>query len=154
MTLPTSAIQNLGRAATLMLTLFLAACGDPVGVDSFEEARERWNDQNIDHYSFVLRPLCFCGYTGPAQVTVDSGQIVSVVDGETGEPITGDPLSLMRTIDDLFVLLSEAWEEDAHVVQAEYDPGYGFPTDLWIDYKENVADEELGYQVSEFTVLD
>ena len=154
MTDTTSALRSLGRAAALALTVVIAACGDPVGVDSFEEARQRWNERAVTHYSYVLRPLCFCISTGPFRVTVRDDEIVSVVDDGTGEPVTGDPLVLVRTIDQLFVLLDEAWAEDAHVVQAEYDPTYGFPTELWIDYNENVADEELGYQVSEFAVLD
>jgi len=153
--IPLSSVQrSVLRPAVLGLTLLIAACGDPVGFDSFEEARDRWEARAVDHYSFVLRPLCFCIFTGPALVTVEGGEIVSVMDGETGEPIEDDRLVLMRTIDELFTLLDDAWKEDAHRVQVEYDPEYGYPADLWIDYSENVADEELGYQVTEFTVVD
>ncbi|MDZ7778429.1 MAG: DUF6174 domain-containing protein [Gemmatimonadota bacterium] len=40
-------------------------------------------------------------------------------------------------------------ERDAHSISATYDPETGVPIDFFIDYEENVDDEELGMRVTE-----
>ena len=49
----------------------------------------------------------------------------------------------------LFDLLRAAIEGGAHTIDVTYHPALGVPIDFWIDYLENVADEEVGMRVTE-----
>jgi hypothetical protein len=79
------------------------------------------------------------------------GVVVSAVYVEDGSPAeVGFP-----TVDGLFDVLEEAVRRDAHRVDVTWDPETGVPVDLYVDYDENVADEETGYRVTEIpTPLD
>ncbi len=49
----------------------------------------------------------------------------------------------------MFDVLEDAIARDAHSISATYDPDTGVPVEFFIDYQENVADEELGMRVTE-----
>jgi hypothetical protein len=51
--------------------------------------------------------------------------------------------------------VQDAYERDAHEIQVEFDPGRGYPTRIWIDYVEMMADEEMGFTLlSDVTALE
>ena len=66
--------------------------------------------------------------------------------------LQGQEAQLYVTVEALFDLLEDAESEEAYSVDVEYDPLLGYPTDLFIDYSENTADEELGYRASGLTI--
>ncbi len=112
-----------------------------------DAARERWDAAGLDSYQMTLRRTCFCpspDYTGPFSVTVRGGALASVtldgarVDSERGE-----------TIDGLFDLIEDAYARRARTVAVAFDPELGYPTNLSIDYDVQMADEEIGYMVSD-----
>jgi hypothetical protein len=57
------------------------------------------------------------------------------------------PLTAYETVDDLLTLISEAYDRGAASVRASYDAATGQPTEVYIDYDEQMADEEVGFTV-------
>jgi hypothetical protein len=86
------------------------------------------------------------------RVTVKDGVITGVT--ELASEVARDP-ETFRTIDGLFDLVQDAYARDAHEVQVEFDPGRGYPTRIWIDYVQMMADEEVGFTLlSDVTALE
>ena len=119
--------------------------------DALDEAMARWETAGFEAYQMTLRRSCFCpspDYTGPFDVTVRDGEIEAV-------RLEGAEVDAERalTVGDLFDLLEEAYERGAVTVNVTFDPEAGYPTELYIDYDERMADEEIGYTVSDVEAL-
>jgi hypothetical protein len=56
-----------------------------------------------------------------------------------------------ETIDGLFDLLASAYKSDGVPVTASFDAKLGYPTSAWIDWDPDAGDDELGFEVSDFT---
>lgn len=113
--------------------------------------RARWSEVGPDAYGYAIRRLCFCGgpVLVPVRVTVLEDGTVERVFVETGEEVPEELQDLFPTVDGLFDVLMDAFDRDAHSVDVTYDPSSGAPLDIFIDYEENVSDEELGFEVVE-----
>ena len=161
---------RLRAAALALFAVALAGCpapaevtadaaGPPVGPGpapsapaasrspELDAARERWEAAGLSGYEMTLRRICFCpspDYTGPFEVTVRGGELEAVarggtrVDDERGETVEG-----------LFDLIEDAYTRKAQSVTVEFDPELGYPANLSIDYSFQMADEEIGYMVSD-----
>lgn len=142
----------------LLVPLALGASCSVLGLDSYDDERERleaaretWDAQNIDSYSYVLRRICFCaGATQPARVVVENGQKVSVTLVETGEPVAEYEVEFFLTIDELFDFVEDAIDREAHSIEVTYDPDRGIPLTISIDYEEMAVDEEMAFEASQF----
>lgn len=122
---------------------FVFGSGEP---GRLSDARDQWADAAIEDYSMTLSRSCFCGpdHLGPFQVEVENGVVVFAT--RDGEAV---PLDRVLTVEDLFDLLEEAYDTDAERVDVEYDAAFGFPTSLYIDQSRGIADEEIGYTVTD-----
>jgi hypothetical protein len=166
------------RIALLLAVLPLAACSSPrpdavpVRADSLRAepvplgamddgpqalaaSRATWEAQRPADYRFTYARSCFCPpqYRGPFDVTVRSGAVADVAYKGEGEPIDR-PLTEYQTVDDLFALLAEAYARNAARVDVTYDPATGQPTSFYIDYDEQMADEEVGFTVEPARPVD
>jgi len=146
---------RLAAAAALALPLAVSACQSPFGGDSgdvreFLDARKQWNEHGPRSYTFVAGASCFCGYLGDIRTTVVNGVVTERVYVEDGSPVPADRFAGIATIDAMLETLDKAFREDADDVQATYD-ARGVPTQVFIDYKYNWADEEFGWFVRSFT---
>ena len=52
------------------------------------------------------------------------------------------------TIPGLFNLIQDAIDTGAYSLEAQYDAEFGYPTEVFIDYVSNIADEERGFSAS------
>jgi hypothetical protein len=145
---------------SILATLILAAAGCGNFQQGYALSRNRalWESQNISHYRFQLQVGCFCAFMDlmPLSVEVRDGQVVSLLDA-SGRPVPGDRLEMLERyagIDKLFELVDQAISGKADKVTVTYDPTYGFPTQVSIDYIKLAVDDELGLQVSNFEVLE
>ena len=119
-----------------------------------------WKSANISHYRFHLTVSCFCTFTlgGPfPTIEVEDGKIVSMTD-EKGSAITKEyeyygTFSRYGTIDRLFSTLHSFSVLKADEVTVKYDPAYGFPSEIHIQYNKSFADDGIGLYVSGFEVL-
>ena len=118
----------------------------------FVAARERWTEADLGAYTMTLQRICFCptpDYTGPFEVAVRGGAIETVtLDGASVDVERGE------TIEALFDLIAEAYERGAESIAVDYDPEWGYPTSVGIDYSAQMADEEIAYRVSDLRPAD
>jgi len=138
------------------LALLVGGCSDILGpgVDARNLSRSRhlWDASGFTSYNYVVSNDCFCVLGGvPVEVSVRNGQVVSVVYVSTGAPLAPDLASLYHDVDGLFDLIDDAIQQRAHRVDAVYDSQYGYPSNVFIDYRANTADEEFGFRVSSLT---
>jgi hypothetical protein len=142
----------------LILAVALSACS-ALGQSEGESNQQKWQDANISHYRFQLNVGCFCTYRAqmPVTVEVQDGKVVSMttVDGQAvaeTDPLTEFVLKY-ATIDGIFAELNSEDVKNADQVTVTYDPTYGFPVDASIDFSQDMADEELYLNVSNFEML-
>ena len=138
------------RLTTLLL---LGACTSPTTPENdLADYRTLWEAQRLTDYTFDVVRNCYCLGRADVRVTVKGGVITSVT--ELASEVAHDP-EFFRTIDGLFDLVQDAYDRDAHEVQVEFDPGRGYPTRIWIDYVQTMADEEMGFTLlSDVTALE
>ena len=114
--------------------------------DELAIARAKWADAALDGYTMTITRSCFCPpeYRGPYRVVMDGGEAASVTyEGRPSD--VGEPPS----VDALFALLESAYAEGAARVDVTYHDELGYPIELYIDRDERLADEEIGYSISE-----
>lgn len=114
-----------------------------------EAARARWNAAQSGTYSFTYTRDCFCPeeYRGPFEFDIVDGVRTQV--RFKGEPYFDRALEEFETIDDIFDEVERAIEQGAASVNVEFDPDLGYPRSVWIDWELQMADEEMGYTVSD-----
>jgi len=84
----------------------------------------------------------------PVRIRVRGSAIVSVVSLATGQEMSPDAWRYYETVEGLFRTLEKAYAQGAAEVRVQYHPQLGYPTDVYIDYDQRLADEEAGYVLS------
>lgn len=145
------------KITLLLLALILSAC--TLGGTELSRNQSKWQDANITHYRFQLSVGCFCLFRSqmPLTVEVKDGEVVSMTDVNGEAFPMDDPMSdlVMKhaTINRLFSELGSDPVQEADNLTMSFDPTYGFPVEVAIDYIELAADDELYLSVSAFEPL-
>lgn len=146
---------------SLLLTtmpLLALACDSPGSlhplIDELEQNRNIWDSLAMESYVYVVERQCFCPVEarGPVEVAVENGEITGRIYPETGEVVANGNTDLFPTVSGLFDVIEGAVEADAATIRVTWDEETGIPVDVWIDYMENVADEEVGFVVHSLPV--
>jgi len=116
--------------------------------DEVSQQEQKWKKQGITEYAFTLQISCFCivDYTRPKSIVVKNNQIESV----NGIAYTDLEYETYMTFDDFFEYIKERQKENPVQENLEFDPTYGFPTYIYFDISELIADEEIGYTITDF----
>lgn len=136
---------------TLAILLINSACDDANLISQTRDlkaAKVKWEEVNINDYRAEIERLCFCG--GPFRYTmsVNNGEIVEVLDSETGEAV--ENLGGYSTIDELFTWLEQVATQDPQKLELEFHPKLGYPTLIDYNQSDNIADEELLLRINDF----
>jgi hypothetical protein len=139
----------------LLVTLVsvAAACDPQSGAkDTLTKHRQLWADQGISSYQYRLEVNCFCPpeVTGPVIVEVSQNAPISVTYVSSGKPAEGKYFEKYDTIEELFIVIDEAFDREADKIEITYDDIKGFPTRISIDFIEQAADDEIAYVISDF----
>lgn len=120
-------------------------------------------------YAYTLSISCYCPDPGPVRVVVDHDRVTSATYlgrevgddlGGLGEqpvggkgsgleqPEPGSPAdaAYRRTIDDL---IGYADDPDAAHVEVDWPTGQAYPSSIYVDRDEQVADEEMTWTISD-----
>jgi hypothetical protein len=124
---------------------------------AFERNAELWDGRRPDAFEYVVERSCFCApdYRQPYRVR-ESGSERSA---RYASPLAPDAREYRGSppepvwIEDLFSLVERAIAE-ADTVEVGYDPAWGFPTSISIDWSQQAADEEQRFSVRDFRVLE
>lgn len=120
--------------------------------------RARWNDNNggeNGRYAYTIQYNGFTApdYRRPIKVLVENGQPSKMIYGDDGSAVPAERQASVKSINDLFDLVQNAYDNNAERVDVSYDTMYGYPTSIYIDRSSQIADEEAGYTVSGLTFL-
>jgi hypothetical protein len=113
-----------------------------------EENYKLWESAEIKSYSFDLMVSCFCTIQEPYQIRVINGKVEQIKGNETWGS-EGIP----TTVDALFDTILKKLKQTPFQYNLEFDSEYGYPTDVSFDMVEMIADEEIGYSISNFKIL-
>lgn len=85
--------------------------------------------------------VCFCGEesSGPVKIRVSANGVQRTY--ADGRAVAASAEPLFPTVAELFEVIESALDEDAHLVDARYDPVTGAPLEVYIDRDERVIDE-------------
>lgn len=138
--------------------LAVGGCGSDSGTEPLatgsRASRTVWEARDLRSYSYLLRVNAFSleGAAGAVRVEVTDG-VPTVIAPAGGEIPQGATFERFDTIPELFGLIEDAEARNAVVIRAEYDPAYGYPSDVYIDYEGQLADDEFGFVVTDFQPL-
>ena len=113
------------------------------------KAQSRWERNGASSYRYQAAWTCFCPreYTAFVDVSVVDGRVTQVSFAEAG--FTGDVPDPERfgPVGELFEFLQDAIGRDAARIDATFHPELGYPVEVFVDFDELLADEELGFMV-------
>ncbi len=127
--------------------------GDPQQRQVFDAALRTWTNAGITDYDFSFTRGCFCPeeFVGPYAVSVRNDVVdtasfrgTDLFDIEMLE--IGRYEEIVKTVNGVFDELERALR-DADSFTAEYHPLLGYPTNVYIDWIANAADEEVSYTI-------
>jgi hypothetical protein len=137
---------------TALVLSSLAACDGITGVDDLGRAQSQL-DRNWDRfqrsaplsYTYTVRVDCECptDVTRPVTVWVDRGSIEYLLYEDDGRPVPFSYSNSFPSVEQLFDAIQDGIDRQADFIDIEYDPTYGYPTSVYIDYDRRIADEEL-----------
>ena len=152
-------------AASLLTALALAGCGDgadtatdpgdekAVGTPSSSPTVGTYPDFEPQDYEYTLLVSCYCPDAGvPIRVTVSNGEADGVYAQKGSGFAKGDPVPEFRakSINDIITALNGATEAES--VTVEWPEGQDYPARVYIDESSRIADEEIGYTISDVVV--
>lgn len=124
---------------------------------SLESNLALWQSRRPNAFEYVVERSCFCApdYTRPYRVRERAGQRDTTYASplSTRDVVDTGPPPEPVGIDELFALLAEAIPQ-ADEVSAVYDPAFGFPTRITIDWSYAMADEEQRFSIRDFEVIE
>lgn len=150
-----NAMQTHRRRILLLVStaaLSLSSCREGTSPHlALEQARTRWAERGPSNYSVVVSRSCFCApqSTQPVRVTVENGLVVSRLYVETGQPVPEALASSYPDVDSLFAIVAAAIGHAARV-DATYQPDFGYPESVYIDYDAQAADDEISWGLGQF----
>jgi hypothetical protein len=113
-----------------------------------QKNREKWAAAGIDDYRYDIRNTCYC-FMPTSRVEVIDGEVVSVTNLHAPFSESGDP---GYTVPGLFDRIQAELDAAPDGLRATY-ANLGYPTSLSVDPDSNVIDEEYGWVVENFEVI-
>ena len=138
--------------APLFLLFIFLNCTKNTEVISEDEVQlqeQKWKEQGITDYEFTSQISCFCqtDYTLPKTIVVKSNEILSV----NGVDYADLEYETHKTIDEFFDYIEERQNQNPVIENLEFDSIYAFPSYIYFDISEMIADDEIGYTITNFT---
>lgn len=115
-----------------------------------QKNRGKWAYAGIDDYRYVIHQACYC-FAPSYRVEVIDGEVVSVTD--VNDPISGSQAGYGDTVPGLFDRIQAAMDANPDGLRATYHDVLGYPTSLSVDPSANVLDDEGGWVVDSFEVI-
>jgi len=144
-----------GRSFTIynlaFTILLLVGCKTVEPLDDATTNLNLWNEKKIENYSFSFKRICFCPleYVGPQQVVVQNGKVVTVNGAAYN---SSQRYGVIPTIPELLLTIKSHIDKNPVKKTLNFNATYGYPTSVFFDFSELMADDELGYEVTNFKV--
>ena len=142
----------------ILILFFTAACSpedsitpSPIEME-LSTAIKKWNDSKINSYSYTLTVSCYCIDTEPNDIKVVDNKIKKV----NGKLVTENDLENIywnvKSFDEIFEIITEKLNDNPFFYTIKFDQSLGYPIDIYFDMDEMIADEEIGYYVTNFKI--
>jgi hypothetical protein len=146
-------LTSLTFACLAAAAATLGACDGPTAPErQLQVARLKWERTRPAAYTVTVARLCYCliEVVGPAIVSVRDGVVESRTYVANGAAVSPAYAEYFPTIDGLFEVIEDARRQRADAIDVTYDPAFGFPTVISIDYIRAAADDEIAYRATSF----
>tara|TARA_B110000008_G_C16406625_1_gene338013 strand:+ start:153 stop:464 length:312 start_codon:yes stop_codon:yes gene_type:complete len=97
---------------------------------------------------------CFCfpeEFVLPKTIVVENG-IIKTINGFSPDQTIG--FESFYTINEIFQFIDSKLDKEPEFYDIEYNKEYGFPNYIWFDMSKMIADEEIGYYITEFKISE
>lgn len=147
-------MPHLARALVLStVAVTLAACRGTTAPDrELRAAQVLWNQRGPASYDITVSLSCECTneMTGPVVVSVRDGLVTSRTYVSTGATVGLSYAEHFLTVEGLFRKIDDARSRNPASLEVRYDPAFGFPSLISIDYNRQYADDEIVYRAYDF----
>lgn len=136
----------------LLLIMIWSNCSD-----NFEPIPFIGNLDLPTEYSYELMITCYCTqhYVGPHKLHIKGDEIVNYEIELDGGAVFDDQTDLKQfTIDALAERVDEILAKDPFTQEVKVHPDYNFPVSVYLDIDQRIADEEWGYEITNFKVIE
>ena len=116
--------------------------------------RELWESLNISSYSMTQQISCYCfpeEFVSPKSIIVENNQI-KLINGFSPDKTIG--YESFYTIDKIFEFIQSKLKDEPEFYDIKYNNEYGYPEYLFFDMSRMIADEEIGYYISDLKLLN
>jgi hypothetical protein len=137
----------------LLFSISLTACkkDEPAKAHTLESARAAWTAGGKS--SYTLDQQWGCGecpgpFYGKVRITVQNNLITNVISLKDGQPVPEVHWQVFSTVEGLFQRVEEFETRTPFKSIVQYDPQYGYPTVVAVNYSEEVMDDEFDITTS------
>ena len=138
-------------------SLALASCTQ---VDTEQELlsnRQKWESAAVSSYELNMQQGCFCPdfITRPIHLVVRSSEIMLTYTDD-GSRVTDDALEslFIGPVPKMFDGIKFMIDNDPDEMRVIYNEEYGFPERITADPISSAIDDEFGFSVSNFRIID
>jgi hypothetical protein len=119
--------------------------GDPASQSAL------WKKKGISNYEMTMKISCYClqGRVGPHLIVVENDKIKTVNNLPYDSTKTGPILTINELFD--FIIISLAKNPYQHSL--DYNTIFHYPKNIYFDFNKQIADEEIGYEITSFKAL-
>ncbi len=121
-----------------------------------DQAMFRWFESGPQSYEFVFRWQCFCPpeANSPVRIRVEGGQIVSVADAVSDEPVVAPGGLEYETVTSLFGWISQRLAQEPEFAELEFDAETGYPIKARFNPVLELVDDEEAFFIEELEVVN
>jgi uncharacterized protein DUF6174 len=143
-------VRLMLHATPLVATLIACSVATGPGLE-FATARARWAQRGPGSYSITVRRSCEClpEMMGPVVVTVRNGVVESRQYTTNGAAVPSEYAELFPPVDGLFGVIETARRDGAARLDVSYDPTFGYPVRIAIDWHAVHVDDEVTYEAKD-----
>jgi hypothetical protein len=110
-----------------------------------------WKKKGISNYEMTMKISCYClqGRVGPHLIVAENDKIKTVNNLPYDSTKTGPILTINELFD--FIIISLAKNPYQHSL--DYNTIFHYPKNIYFDFNKQIADEEIGYEITSFKAL-
>jgi hypothetical protein len=107
--------------------------------------REKWLAHGITDYEIEMQKICYCVPEVVRMMVfeVSDNKVKDVRYADTGEEVDPQHYGDFNTIEGMFSFVEQALDKNPADISIAYDDEYGYIKELSVDFKENIADDEI-----------
>ena len=143
------------RVALVLVLLWQAAVQTPpkpsTPAAALAVAEAKWQANKPSVYEFTIEVICFC----PIEKVPPSFRVTNGVPARVGasDPKASSMYDYYDTIEELFVVVKRFTSRNGIRINVQYDAELGYPRTADLDQAENMADDEMRFNVTNFKVV-